>query len=126
MLPQLRETGLKLSPAKCVFAAQEVCYLGYCVTHAGLLPDPDLLQAIRETPTPKSSTEVRSFPGLARYYHRFVKGFAHIVAPLQALTRKKVTFWWDSKCQHAFETLKRALTSSPVTAFPDFTVPFCR
>ena len=68
--------------------------------------------------------EVRSFLGLTSYYRRFVRAFANIVAPLHVLTRKDVPFRWTPECQAAFDRLKAALTSSPVTAFPDFKLPF--
>ena len=74
----LRATGhakLKLGAEKCTFAAKEVSYLGHRVTEEGLLPDPSLLAAVREIHPPKNATEVRSFLGLAGYYHRYVKNF---------------------------------------------------
>ena len=110
---------------KCTFAAKEVNYLGHRVTEEGLLPDSSLLAAIREIPPPKTATEVRSFLGLAAYYRRYVKNFAAIAAPLHALTRKDAVFHWSKECQTAFDRLKTLLTTSPITAFPDFGQAFC-
>ena len=121
---RLRHAKLKLGAAKCTFAAKEVSYLGHRVTEEGLLPDPSLLAAIRDIPPPKTATEVRSFLGLAGYYHRYVKGFAAIAAPLHALTRKDALFHWSEDCQAAFDQLKARLTTSPITAFPDFSQEF--
>ena len=121
---RLRHAKLKLGAAKCTFAAKEVSYLGHRVTEEGLLPDPSLLGAIRDIPPPKTATEVRSFLGLAGYYQRYVKGFATIAAPLHALTRKDAVFHWSEDCQTAFDQLKTRLTTSPVTAFPDFSQEF--
>ena len=121
---RLRHSKLKLGPAKCTFAAKEVSYLGHRVTEEGLLPDPTLLAAIRDIPPPKTATEVRSFLGLAGYYRRYVKGFAAIAAPLHALTRKDALFHWSEDCQSAFDQLKVRLTTSPITAFPDFSKEF--
>ena len=121
---RLRHTKLKLGAAKCTFAAKEVNYLGHRVTEEGLLPDSSLLAAIREIPPPKTATEVRSFLGLAGYYRRYVKGFAAIAAPLHALTRKDSVFHWSEDCQSAFDRLKTQLTTSPITAFPDFSQAF--
>ena len=109
---------------KCTFAAKEVYYLGHWVTEEGLLPDSSLLAAIREIPPPKTATEVRSFLGLAGCYRRYVKGFAAIAAPLHALTRKDAVFHWSEDCQTAFDRLKTLLTTSPITAFPDFSKAF--
>ena len=121
---RLRHAKLKLGASKCTFAAKEVSYLGHRVTEEGLLPDPSLLAAIRDIPPPKTATEVRSFLGLAGYYRRYVKGFATIAAPLHALTRKDTLFHWSEDCQAAFEQQKARLTTSPITAFPDFSQAF--
>ena len=88
------------------------------------MPDSSLLAAIWEIPPPKTATEVRSFLGLAGYYRRYVKGFAAIAGPLHALTRKDAVFHWSAECQAAFDQLKHLLTTSPITAFPDFSQAF--
>ena len=121
---RLRHANLKLGAEKCDFAAKEVSYLGHRVTEGGLLSDPALLTAIREIPPPKTATEVRSFLGLAGYYRRYVKNLAAITGPLHALTRKDAVFHWSDDCQDAFDRLKMLLTTSPITAFPDFSQSF--
>lgn len=77
---------------------------------------------------PTNATEVRTFLGLANYYRRFVRGYAEMAAPLNALTSKDAEkanrFIWSPKCELAFVTLKRALTSTPILAFPDYDRPF--
>ena len=100
-------------------------YLGHCVTWAGILPDPVVLKAIKKIPTPQNVREVRSFLGLSSYYRCYVKGFAVIVALLHSLTKKDVVFHWTPKCQEAFVKTKHLLTSTSITAFPDFNLPFC-
>ena len=121
---RLRHANLKLGAEKCAFAAKDVSYLGHRVTEEGLLPDPALLTAIQEIPPPKTATEVRSFLALAGYYRRYVKNFAAIAGPLHALTRKDAVFHWSADCQDAFDRLKTLLTTSPITAFPDFSQSF--
>ena len=111
---RLRHAKLKLGADKCTFAAKEVSYLGRRVTEEGLLPDSSLLAAIREIPPPKT----------AGYYRRYVKGFAAIAGPSHALTRKDAVFHWSTECQAAFDRLKHLLTTSPITAFPDFSQAF--
>ena len=120
----LRHAKLKLGADKCTFVAREFSYLGHRVTEEGLLPDPALLAAIRKISPPQNATEVRSFLGLAGYYQHYVKNFAAIAGPLHALTRKDAVFHWSTDCQDAFDRLKTLLTTSPITAFPDFNLPF--
>ena len=121
---RLRHANLKLGADKCTFAAKEVNYLGHRVTEEGLLLDSSHLAAIREIPPSRTATEVRSFLGLAGYYRRYVKNFTAIAAPLHALTRKDAVFHWSEECQTAFDRLKTLLTTSPTTAFPDFSQAF--
>ena len=121
---RLRHANLKLGAENCTFAAKEVSYLGHRVTEEGLLPDSSLLAAIREIPPPKTATEVRFLLGLAGYYRRYVKNFAAIAGPLHALTRKDAVFHWSAECQATFDKLKTLLTTSPITAFPEFSQAF--
>jgi len=34
-------------------------------------------------------------------------------------------FAWDRECQHAFDTLKKALCNAPVLALPDLEAKYC-
>ena len=40
------------------------------------------------------------------------------------LLKKGVKFVWDDKCEQAFQTLRKLLTSAPLLAQPDITRPF--
>ena len=118
---------LKLGTEKCTFAAKEVSYLGHRVTSEGLLPDPTLLAAIWEIGPLQDCNGSSLIPGprrVAGYYRRYVKNFAAIAGPLHALTRKDAVFHWGPECQDAFDCLNTLLTTSPITAFPDFSLLF--
>jgi hypothetical protein len=52
------------------------------------------MKAIQAWTIPMTITHVRSFLGLAGFYHRFVKDFSTIAAPLNELTKKGVSFTW--------------------------------
>jgi len=82
------------------------------------------VQAVVEWPTPSSVKDLRSFLGLAGYYHKFVKHFGIISRPLTNLLKKNSIFVWTSEHDTAFSTLKTALSTAPVLALPDFSMPF--
>jgi hypothetical protein len=64
---RLRQFNLKIEPDKCEFLKTELTYLGHVVTSEGLKPDPQKVKAIKDFPTPKNTTDVKSFLGLAGY-----------------------------------------------------------
>ncbi len=69
--------------------------------------------------------EVRSFMGLANYYRRFVKGFAHIASPLHGLREKGRPFNWTAEYTTAFTELKSKLCTAPILAYPNITGITC-
>ncbi|GKC30371.1 putative reverse transcriptase domain-containing protein [Tanacetum coccineum] len=80
--------------------------------HLGLVLE--LLKKEKLTPS-----EVYSFLGLARYYHRFIENFSKIAKPLTVLTQKSKTFDWGEEQENAFQTLKDKLCNAPVLALLD-------
>jgi hypothetical protein len=63
---------------------------------------------------PNTITQVQSFLGLAGFYHRFVKDFSTIAAPLNELTKKGVHISWGKVQEHSFNMLKDKLTHAPL------------
>ena len=120
----LKEAGLTLKPSKCTFAVDRVSYLGHVITNNGVETDKSKLEPVVTFPTPKNVPEVRSFLGLTGYYRRFIKDYARISTPLFRLLQNEVDFHWSTECQMAFDTLKQALISPPVLAYPNLEYPF--
>ena len=49
-----------------------------------------------------------------------MQGDANLVGPLTNLLRKGVAFVWSAGCQKAFDDVKTALTTAPVSVMPDY------
>ena len=87
-------------------------------------------QGYQGLPTPMNVTEVQSFLGFMGYHHQFIRKFAQVAWPLHELTsgenagKKKAAIKWDSRCQQAFNNLKRLCTMAPILAYADFTKTF--
>ena len=109
---------LFLKPEKCKFDWKEIDYLGLVISHGHIGMDPVRVQGVTEWLVPRRLKEVQSFLGFVNFYQRFIKGYSDIARPLHALTQKSQTWSWGLTHQHAFETLKTAITSAPVLTFP--------
>jgi hypothetical protein len=95
----------------------------------GIEMDGEKVKAIRDWPTPKLVSEVRSFHGfasfyIASFYRRFVKDFSTIALPLTKIVKKSVGFKWNDEQDKAFNLLKNKLCLTPVLALPYFTRAF--
>ena len=90
ILDRLRTAGLFANAKKCTFEQPEVEYLGYLLGLQGIKMHPRKLETIVDWPAPASVKDVQSFLGFTNFYRRFIDGYARIVLPLNALTRKDV------------------------------------
>jgi hypothetical protein len=61
--------------------------------------------------------------GLTGYYHKFVKNYGKIAAPLTSLLKNN-SFTWTPAAAQDFQTLNTAMCTTPVLALPDFTKTF--
>ena len=75
-------------------------------------------------PPPKTSKGVKQFLGLIGYYCKLVPGFSNLALPLNALTRKNVSFEWIPVCQESFELLETSLMTEPILTYPDPNLPY--
>jgi hypothetical protein len=124
VLSRVREYGVLLQPSKCSFCVERVVCLGHVVDKSGVRPVDDKVAAIVQLPQPRTVRALKGFLGMMGFYRKFIKDYARIVAPLDALTRRNVAYNWDAAATAAFETLKEALCSAPVLALPNWSLPF--
>jgi hypothetical protein len=88
VLSLLEENQFYAKMSKCTFGKEEVEYLGHIISKKGVKVDPKKIMEITEWPKPKNISKLRGFLGLAGYYQRFVKNYAHLTSPLTNLLKK--------------------------------------
>eukprot|EP00253_Pinus_taeda_P013453 PITA_13453 len=92
-------------------------------TFQGVKVDPSKIKSIKEWKIPTSIKHLRGFLRLIGYYHKIVKNYGKIAAPLTTLL-KKDAFYWTPEATKAFEYLKEEMCQASVLATPDFTKTF--
>ena len=120
----LKANGLKCHPAKCLFGASTVPYLGHMVSVDGVSPQKAKVEAILKIPPPTDMTSLRSFLGLVNYYRRFIPNFSTIAKPLNTLLQKDQKYLWADAQQTSFSELQQALVSYPVLRPPNHCLEF--
>ena len=104
---------LKLS--KCSFHQRTMNYLGIRIEGGIICIDPTKRNGLATWKAVLDDVhDVRSILGLFGYNCPFIKGYAHIVQPVQHLTKKDVPFVWTPECTQAICTLKAIVSSDPV------------
>ena len=127
---KLEKAGLKLRPSKCELFQWQLAYLGHVISAQGVATDEGKIKVIKNWPIPTNVMEVQSFLGFIGYYHRFIPKFTQVAQPLYELTscknvgKRKAASKWDSRCQQAFDDLKKLCTKAPILAYTDFTKLF--
>lgn len=124
VLELLRKDYWKVKFSKCAFGQKQIAYLGHVISAQGVSTDPTKITAVVNWATPQDVKGVRSFLGLAGYYHHFIRNFGVIARPLFNLLKKGVPFLWTPTTKTSFQVLKQQLTTAPVLALPDFDQPF--
>ena len=109
--------------SKCSFGVIEIEYLGHIISSKGVSTDPSKIKAITQWPQPITLKQLRDFLGITGYYRRFVKNYGSIAKPLTKLLKKN-SFVWNDSATVAFNTLKVALTTTPILALLDFSKEF--
>lgn len=124
-LEQLRERSIKvlevvkinnltLNEAKCEYEKQTVTFLGHKLTAEGFNIEETKIDAISKFRAPTTTSELKSFLGLASYVSSYVPKFTDMTACLWKAT-KKDGFCWGLEQQTAFVNTKQAIMKCTVT-----------
>jgi hypothetical protein len=121
---QLQRCGIIINPAKCVFRAPEVTFLGYKVSAEDSQPLEERVTHLQDCSPPKTASQLRRVLGMINVYRRFLPHAAAPQAPLHdALSGPRVKgshpITWTPEFLKAFEECKASLSRATLLAHPD-------
>ncbi|GJX43408.1 putative reverse transcriptase domain-containing protein [Tanacetum coccineum] len=90
VLELLKKEKLYAKFSKCEFWLREVQFLGHVINGNRIHIDLSMIEAVKNWKAPRTQFAVRSFLGLAGYYHRFIENFSKIAKSFTILTQKSL------------------------------------
>ena len=100
--------GICLNPAKFVFAKSTVEFAGFEITATSVRPCPRYLESIRDFPTPKNVTDIRSWFGLVNQVS-YAFASAERMQPFRDLLKPGKQFDWNTKLDQLFNESKEII-----------------
>ena len=119
VLQRLEDCNLTLGLPKCKFNQSEVEFFAMKFSKDGMAPTEDKIKNLLNAKPPTNVQELRSFLGMANYSANYIANYSTITAPLREMTKKNAQFEWTTPCQHAYEQITQAITTTPVMAYYD-------
>ncbi|MBW0580022.1 hypothetical protein O181_119737, partial [Austropuccinia psidii MF-1] len=124
VLTKIQSVNMKISLKKCHFGFKELKALGHVVSGLSLGIEKNKGAAVLLKPMPQNKKEIQLFLGFCGYYRQHIKDFASIARPLYKLCDKDTVFQMTVDRVKEFESLRQALTTSPLLLMPDIKLPF--
>ncbi len=122
VLTRLQTAGLVLNAEKCIFAVEELDFLGHHVTAGGFTPLLSSVDAILLYPRPSTVKQLQAFLGVINFYRRFVPAAARVLKPLtEALKgspKPATVLDWTPEMDGAVHAAKAALSKATLLAHP--------
>lgn len=117
----LRYHNMHLNPTKCTFGLRSRKFLGYLVSKRGIEANLEKIKAILDMKSPQSFKDAQRLTGRVAALWRFMSKSAERCLPffntLKGPKNEK-TFQWTSKCDDAFQGIKRYLSSTLLLVKP--------
>jgi len=94
-----------------------VTFIGHLLSSEGAKPDPRKIDATVNMETPVDVQGVQRLIGMVKYLLKFLSNLSELCQPLRKLTHKDAEWQWTQEQEHAFQSLKAAVTQAPVLKY---------
>ena len=122
VLSRLQECNIRLSARKTVIAPKSTTILGWIWCSGRISASPHRLCTLAQADPPTTISSMRSFLGAYRVLSRVMKGYAVLLAPLEASIKGKTSgsekIIWSEELTTAFKTAQKALSNAKAITLP--------
>ena len=106
------DNGIVYNEKKFVFAEPEVEWAGFELTMDGYRPPKKIIDAIRNFPTPKNITDMRSWFGLVNQVAYAFSRTKEMAPFRDSLSRRNKEWYWDENLDALFSKSKEAIVQA--------------
>ena len=103
--------GIVLNPEKFQFCQRTVSFAGFNISDDSIEPLPKYLDAIRSFPTPRSTTDIRSWFGLVNQVANYAQ-LRDMLAEFRPFLSPKKPFRWDAQLNEAFINSRQSIVEA--------------
>jgi len=115
---QLNLYNVNLNPAKYRFGVRSGEFLEYLVTHRGIEANPKQIEALLGLASPQNKRELHRLTGRVAALNRFISQSTDKCLAFYDVLRGNKKFEWTTRCEEAFQELKKYLATPPILAKP--------
>lgn len=119
VLARLDSAHMLLNSAKCRTFMTSTVYLGNVISAAGLRPDPLRVKAVASLPFPATTSELKSFFGMAEIIRAFLPDYGLVKGYLLPLLKKDAAYTPTPGQRAAFHRLTEIIASPSLLYNPD-------
>lgn len=109
VLERSKQFNLTLNLDKCELEKDELTFLGHRFNKDGINIEENKIKSILAYRSPQSSSEVRSFMGLANYVQSYIPNYGDIAEGIWLSLADKRHFTWGQVQEDAFQEMKQAI-----------------
>ena len=130
-----RERNIRFNRGKIQFRVNKAKYMGKVVSELGFSPDPEIISAIHNMPTPTCKQDLQRLlrminypakyiPNMSiNYLAKYIPNMSELITPSRYLPKSEVRWTWFPEHDTALIQLKSVLSSALVLRFYDTSLP---
>ena len=118
---RLHNAGLKINAGKSEFYKENLDFLCFNISKAGLRPNHKHTEAVRTNPAPPNKEDIARFTSLVNLFRFCIPKATQLMQPLTDLMRKSAVFCWGEYQDRAFQDTKQALVNATTLQHPSAT-----
>ena len=112
--------GIILGKSKCIYAEQEIEFLGLEIKSGQIILQKHILEKIEKFPEKiEDRKQLERFLGCLTYASDFIKDLAKLRKPLQQKLKKEVSWIWTSNDTRIVQNFKKMCKNLPVLNLPN-------